>query len=153
MAAMAAFSLTSSTLQLDAQLIEDLIELLHCWQPSLKVISAAVKEATKTLVIPLNVCRLTILVQAVTEIKERNVINLYYFCSPTSLHLDRHSLDHCFTADEESWMSFRVVVIDNIFILNFNGGQRLVVLRESLTQHTTRLYRVGEDILAAILSR
>ena len=71
MAAMAAFSLTGSALQLDAQLIEDLIELLHCWQPSLKLISAAVKEAAETRVIPLNVCRLTILVQAVTEIKER----------------------------------------------------------------------------------
>ena len=50
-------------------------------------------------------------------------------------------------------MSFRVAVVEDIFVLNFDGGQRLVVFRESLTQHTTCLYCVGEDVLTAILRR
>ena len=79
MVATAELSLTGSTLQLDAQLIEYLIELFHGYQPFLKVVRAAVKEAAKDGSVPLNICRLTIFIQAVTE---KEVISDHIPASP-----------------------------------------------------------------------
>mgnify|MGYP001794452252 CR=1 FL=1 len=69
--ATAALSLTGSTFQLDAQLVEDLMELFHCCQPSLKIISAVVEETAEACGAPSDTDRLTILINTAIEMEEK----------------------------------------------------------------------------------